>query len=130
MPTVTKKYSDLDLSFLPHPVTGDITVLRDANAVKRSLRNLMYMGGYDRPFEPDLGADLSKLLHEVMNPLTEKALDMQIRGAISRYEPRVSVVDLLVEGDPDNNRYNITLKFVIDTLSVAETINTFIERVR
>lgn len=130
MPTITKTYSDFDLSFVPHPVTGDVSVLRDVEAVKRSLRNLMYMGRYDRPFEPDLGADLRQLLFENINPLTEKSIDMQIRGAIARYEPRVTVVDLKVTGSIDLNGYDVTLTFVVDSLSTVETVTTFMERIR
>jgi phage baseplate assembly protein W len=130
MPRVTKKYSDIDLSFLPHPITGDVTVLRDEDAVKRALRNLLLMGRFDRPFEPDLGANLKQLLFEPITPLTEKALDIQIRGAISRYEPRVTILNLKVEGLPDENGYNVSLTFAIDTISTVETIDTFLERVR
>jgi phage baseplate assembly protein W len=130
MPTTTKKYTDIDLTFVPHPVTGDISVLRDVEAVKRSLRNLLYMGKYDRPFEPDIGANLRQLLFEDINPLTEQSITMQIRGAISRYEPRVTVVDLKVTGSPDRNGYEVYLSFVVDSLSVLETVTTFMERVR
>lgn len=130
MPTTTKKYSDIDLTFIPHPITGDISVLRDVEAVKRSLRNLLYMGRYDRPFEPDIGANLRQLLFEDMNPLTEQALIMQIRGAISRYEPRVTVIDLKVTGSPDRNGYDVSLSFVVDSLSAIESVTTFMERVR
>jgi hypothetical protein len=130
MPRVTRKYSDIDLSFLPHPVTGDVTVLKDTDAVKRSLRNLMYMGNFDRPFEPEIGANLKQLLFEQITPLTEKAIDIQIRGAISRYEPRVTILDLKVEGSTDDNGYDVTLSFVIESLSSVETVSTFLERVR
>lgn len=130
MPAITKKFSDLDLNFLPHPITGDISPLRDAAAVKRSLLNLMYMGYFDRPFEPDLATNLRQLLFEPINPLTEKSIDMQIRGAISRYEPRVTIVDLEVDGDPNNNGYSVTLKFTIDSISEFATITTFLEKIR
>jgi phage baseplate assembly protein W len=130
MPRVTKKYSDIDLSFVPHPVTGDVTILRDEDAVKRTLRNLMFMGKFDRPFEPDLGANLKQLLFENITPLTEKAIDMQIRGAISRYEPRVTIIDLKVEARTDENGYEVTLTFVVDAISAIETISTFLERIR
>ena len=98
--------------------------------MKRSLRNLLYMGRFDRPFEPDIGANLRQLLFEDINPLTEKSLDMQIRGAISRYETRVTVIDLKVTGSPDQNGYEVYLTYVVDTLSVVETLSTFMERVR
>lgn len=130
MPSITKKYSDIDLSFIPHPITGDVTVLRDVDAVKRSLRNLMYMGKFDRPFEPDVGAHLKQLLFEDITPLTEKSIDIHIRGAIARHEPRVTVVDLKVDGNPDENGYNVKLTFVIDSLSEMQTVDTFMERVR
>jgi phage baseplate assembly protein W len=88
------------------------------------------MGKYDRPFEPDIGANLRQLLFEDINPLTEQSITMQIRGAISRYEPRVTVVDLKVTGSPDRNGYEVYLSFVVDSLSVLETVTTFMERVR
>lgn len=130
MPSATKKYSDIDLNFIPHPVTGDVTVLRDNAAVKRSLRNLMYMGKFDRPFEPDLGANLRQLLFEDINPLTEKSIDMQIRGSISRYETRISIVKLEVIGKPDENGYDVSLTYVIDAISAIDRIDSFLERLR
>lgn len=130
MPSITKKYSDIDLSFIPHPVSGDVTILRDVDAVKRSLRNLLFMGSFDRPFEPEIGANLKQLLFETINPLTEKAIDMHIRGAVARYEPRVTILDLKVQGEPDANGYNVHLTFVVDSISEMETVTAFLERVR
>lgn len=130
MPKVTKKYSDFDLSFLPHPVSGDITVLRDADAVKRAVRNLLFTVQYDRPMEPELGSDLRYQLFEPITPLTEKSIEISIRGAISRYEPRVTIIELQVNGQPDENGYDVSLTFAINALSTVLTINQFLEKIR
>jgi phage baseplate assembly protein W len=130
MPRQSRKYSDIDLTFKPHPVSGDINILRDVEAVKRSVHNLMMMGFYERPFEPDLGANLKQLLFEPINPLTEVSIRQQIMSAIARYEPRVSVTKLVVIGSPDLNKYEVQLTFVIDSLSEIVKIDTFLEKIR
>jgi len=123
-------FSDLDLDFTPHPVSGDITILRDSNAVKRAVRNTLFTGLYERPFNPEFGGNLKQLLFEPASPLTANSIKTYIQDALKIYENRVSIVELRVELDQDLLGYNVTLLFAIDSISYIDTVQIFLERIR
>lgn len=127
---VTNIFSDLDLDFIPHPVSGDITILKDSSAVKRSVRNILFTGLYERPFNPDFGGNLKQLLFEPATPLTANSIKTYVQDALRIYEPRVSIVDLQVNLDQDMLGYNVYLLFAIDNLSQVDTVQIFLERIR
>lgn len=130
MPDSVKKIADLDFDFTPHPVSGDIVLLKDADAIKRSLRNLMLTGNYERPFQPNIGANLKQLLFEPISPLTRHSIELAVKETISRHEPRVKIISLNVTVSPDENGYNVILLFAIDQLSEVSTVDFFLERLR
>lgn len=130
MPNVTKKFSDLDLDFIPHPITGDIQILKDAVAVKRSLRNLLFTGKDERLFQSEIGGNLKQLLFEPITPMTEFSIKLLIQDVIRIYEPRVKVLDLQVSVSPDENGYDVHLLFAIDEISQVVTADLFLERLR
>lgn len=130
MPPVVKTYSDLDLDFIPHPVSGDILPLRDADAVKRSVRNLILTGVYERMFQPKLGSGIKQLLFEPINPLTQTSIQVAVQDVLRRFEKRVSILETHVSVRPDENGYNVTLTFAIDTISEVLTVDVFLERIR
>ena len=130
MVDTTRKIADLDFDFIPHPVSGDIIPLKGTDAIKRSLRNLMLTGQYERLFQPNLGANLKQLLFEPINPLTELSIQIAIKDVIKAFEPRVQIVKLQVVVDPDENGYNVSLVFAIDQLSDFATADFFLERLR
>ena len=130
MVDTTRKIADLDFDFIPHPVSGDIIPLKGTDAIKRSLRNLMLTGQYERLFQPNLGANLKQLLFEPINPLTELSIQIAIKDVINAFEPRVQIVKLQVVVDPDENGYNVSLVFAIDQLSDFATADFFLERLR
>lgn len=127
---IANTFTDIDLDFIPHPVSGDITVLKNTNAVKRSIRNLLFTGLYERPFNPNMGGNLKQLLFEPSTPITTVSLRTYILDTISLYEPRATVVDLQVSLDPDELGYNVHLVFAIDNISQVDTLNVFLERIR
>jgi phage baseplate assembly protein W len=88
-----QQFSDFDLDFTPHPLTGDITILKDSAAVKRSVRNILFTGLYERPFNPEFGGNLKQLLFEPATPMTAVSIKTYIQDSLRIYEPRVSIVD-------------------------------------
>jgi phage baseplate assembly protein W len=130
MPAVVKKFRDLDLNFNAHPITGDLVYLKDADAIKRSVRNLIRTGIYERFYQPNLGSGITQLLFEPINPLTQASIEQSIRATISRHEPRVSIIEILVNVAPDLNGYNVRLTFSVDNLSEFLEVDIFLERVR
>lgn len=127
---IANTFTDIDLDFIPHPVSGDITVLKNSDAVKRSIRNLLFTGLYERPFNPNMGGNLKQLLFEPSTPITAVSLRTYILDTIALYEPRVTVVDLQVSLDSDELGYNVHLVFAIDNISQVDTLNVFLERIR
>jgi phage baseplate assembly protein W len=127
---VATTFSDIDLDFVPHPVSGDITLLKDSASVKRSVRNILFTGLYERPFNPDFGGNLKQLLFEPATPMTAVSIKTLIHDALRAYEPRVSIVDLQVSLDQDLLGYNVYLLFAIDNISQVDTVKIFLERIR
>ena len=96
-------FSDIDLDFICHPVTKDLVKKTGPDAIIRSIRNLILTNFYDRPFRSYLGSNAQKLLFENINQLTSNFLKDQIEDVINNFEPRVSLIDINVVMDPDNN---------------------------
>jgi phage baseplate assembly protein W len=132
-PRITKRdslYSDFSLGFYPHPNTGDVTVLRDINSVKQSVKNLIMTSPGERPFSPTLGSGVRALLFEPVTPFTALDLQEAITQVLQNYEPRVNVVNVEVNDDIDNNRYSVQIEFqIVATLDTGE-VDFYIERIR
>jgi phage baseplate assembly protein W len=130
MATLQKIYSDIDFTFTKKPVTADVALSYDSQAVIRSIRNLLSTKHYERPFNPDLGANVDALLFEPISPLTAGALESEIKTAIENYEPRASLDTITVNPQPDNNAYNVTLSFYIQNATLPTTVTLLLERNR
>ncbi len=125
-----KDYSDLDLDFMPHPVTKDVMKKTGDEAIKRSVRNLLLTNFYDRPFQSHIGSNALKLLFENATPITENFLKNAILETLKIFEPRIRVQDLEVKFDNDNNGYNVKLYFTIVNRNEPAVITLFLERIR
>jgi len=130
MATLSKIYSDIDFTFTRKPVTADVALSFDGQAVIRSIRNLLSTNHYERPFNPDLGANLNALLFEPISPLTSSALETEITNTIKNYEPRASIQSVEVTSQPDYNAYNVTLSFFIENSTLPTTVTLLLERNR
>jgi phage baseplate assembly protein W len=130
MATLSKIYSDIDFTFTKKPVTADVALSFDGQAVIRSIRNLLSTNHYERPFNPDLGANLNALLFEPISPLTSSALETEITNTIKNYEPRASIQSVSVISQPDYNAYNVTLSFFIENSTLPTTVTLLLERNR
>jgi phage baseplate assembly protein W len=130
MPDVLKKIADLDFDFVPHPASGDIVTLKDGDAVKRAIRNLMFTGKNERLFQPNLGANLKQLLFEPMTPATELSIELLVRDTIIIYEPRASIIKLRVTASEDESGYSVFLVFSVDQVSEFVSVDLFLERLR
>lgn len=127
---VTVEFSDLNLDFHPHPVSGDLIPLTNAEAIKRSVRNVMMTGLNERLFNPHFGGNLRQLLFEPINPATELQIKLAISNTIKYFEPRVSVRTLEVTVSPDEYCYNVQFVFSIDGLSQQVQYDMVLERLR
>jgi phage baseplate assembly protein W len=126
----TRLFSDLDLNFTKHPVTGDISRRYDENAVKASLRNLILTSNYERPFHSELGSQVRALLFEPATPMTRVLLERSIEDLISNYEPRVQLIDVQANVSDDNNAVYVRVEFKIVNTERPLTLDLALERTR
>jgi|TARA_E500000318_G_C3567238_1_gene216206 phage baseplate assembly protein W len=126
----SKEWRDLDLSLKIHPIRKDIIPLRDDAAIKNALRNLLVSNFYERPFNPALGANLKGLLFEPVDNITKISLRENIERVITRFEPRVEILDIVINDIPDKNAYNIILKFLIKEYDSTESVEIILRRLR
>jgi|TARA_B110000444_G_scaffold107793_1_gene101848 hypothetical protein len=123
-------YKDLDLNFGRNVVTGDVNKLTDVEAVKRSVRNLINTSHFERPFHPEIGSDVRRMLFEPMTPLTALNLQRKVGEVLNNFEPRIKLVQILARPDLDRNSYHLTIMFYVIGSSEPITVETFLERLR
>jgi phage baseplate assembly protein W len=130
MANLQKIYADIDFAFTKKPVTGDIALSYDVQAVTRSIRNLLLTNHYEVPFSPDVGSGVNGLLFEPLNTLTASQLQSTITNTIKKYEPRAILKLVTVKPMTDKNAYTISITFYIENATQATTISLILERNR
>jgi phage baseplate assembly protein W len=120
---------DLNLSFLKHPATNDVVVLRDADAVKRSIKHLVLTQPYEQPFIPAMGTRVYAMLFEPLDLITERLIVREIERVIRQFEPRCELVSIDME-TPDDNSYDVTITFRLLNRSTEESVNLTLVRNR
>ncbi len=110
---ISRSFKDISLSFKAHPVTKDITVLRNENAIKRSVRNIVQTIPTERFFNSVLGSDVRSSLFGFVDFGTASVIEKQIKIAIENFEPRVDNLEVNANPKPDNNEFEINILFDI-----------------
>ena len=110
---VSRAFKDINLSFNAHPVTKDITVLKNENAIKRSVRNIVNTMPRERFFNPTLGSDVRSSLFNFVDYGTASVIQKQIQIAIENFEPRVDNLQINVFPRPDSNEFEVNVIFDI-----------------
>jgi phage baseplate assembly protein W len=121
-------YSDIDISFKVHPVTGDLIKTRNATVIKQSMRNILQTRANERLGHPEIGAGIQDLLFEPMNALTETRVVQKISDALRILEPRATIKDIIVISEEDRNRYRIQVIFTLLGQMTSEEFETFLYR--
>ena len=125
-----RQYKDLDLHFTAHPVKKDVVKHVNEMAVINSVKNLILTNHYERPFQPDVGSNIQRLLFENMDNITASSIQREIAQTINNYEPRIVVQSIQVSPDFDNNSYNIGMQFYIVNRTEPISIQFFLQRTR
>lgn len=126
----TRTFSDIDLRFNAHPVTGDIVPLIDVDAIKVAVKNLILTQFYERKFHSEIGSQVNGLLFENHSPMLDVLLKRAITTTIDNFEPRVRLIDVYVNSSPDNNAVYITIEFRIINTQTPITLDLVIQRTR
>ena len=126
----SRTFKDLDLDFGLNSVTKDVNKLTDAEAIKRSVRNLINTNNYERPFRPEIGSGIRGLLFEPMTELTSHFMQLKIAEVLNEYEPRISLSDIVINNQEDKTAYGVSIHFIIKGSQEPVIEDTFLERLR
>ena len=132
---VVRDFKDLDLSFNIHPVKKDVNKHVGVKAVINSIKNLILTNQYEKPFQPEIGSNVRKLLFENLDPITASALQREIYQIIKNYEPRAisnskDDIQVIVIPDYDKNAFSVDINFKVVNQSLPITVTFFLERIR
>ena len=130
MARTTRTFSDLDFNFTAHPVTSDITRRYDESAIKSAVKNLLMTRHFERPFHSEIGSPIRQILFEPASPMTTIMLKRAIEDVITNFEPRVSLIEVKVWDNIDNNEVAITIVFKIKNTTTPITLDLVLERTR
>ena len=126
-----RQYSDLDLFFGKKISDNDISKITDVEAVKRSIRNLVQLNVYDKPFHPEVSGGVREMLFENMTPLISTIIARQIEDVIENFEPRARLVSVRALPDFDRNAYEVQVAFyVVNTPTELVDLTVMLERLR
>ena len=123
-------YKDLNLDFQKNTATKDIQKITDIEAVKRSVRNLINLNHYEKPFHPEIGSNLRAMLFENITPQMNHIISKQIDNLIRNFEPRCRLVQVNTQPDLDRNRYACQISFYVVNHPEPVAVETFLERLR
>ncbi len=125
-----KQYKDLDL-FFSKKSNKDVNKVTDIEAVKRSVRNLVLLNSFEKPFHPEIAGDVRGLLFELMTPLTSAVIARKIQDVIENFEPRARLTGVQAIPDFDRNLYEVTVYFyVVNAPTELVEVTQLLERLR
>ena len=125
-----KQWTDLDLNLALHPIRKDIIPLKDDQAIRYAVRNLLVTNFYEKPFNLGVGANLRALLFEPADAITKQTLRKNIIRTIKAGEQRVDIVFVNIVDEPDNNSYRILVKFRIKEFDTTDDVEIVLRRLR
>ena len=126
----SKRFRDLDLDFIRHPVSGDVSMKNNTEAIKRSLRNLVLTNPREKFFHPEIGSGVRNLLFENFTPVVKIKLERNIRTLVENYEPRVVLEDITVFFEERDNRLEVSIQFQVVGQPGSTNLTFPLERLR
>tara|TARA_Y100000816_G_C25904689_1_gene471894 strand:+ start:155 stop:592 length:438 start_codon:yes stop_codon:yes gene_type:complete len=126
-----RQYTDLDLFFGKKVSDQDVNKVTDVQAVKRSIRNLVLLNHYEKPFHPEIASGVSGMLFELMSPITGNIIARKIQDVIRNFEPRARLVSVRALPDMDRNSYEVIIEFyIVNTPTELVDLSIMLERLR
>ena len=127
----TRQYVDLDLFFQKKIPSGDVNQITDIQAVKRSVRNLVLLNPYEKPFHPEISSGIRGMLFELMSPFVAAQLTKKVEDVINNFEPRARLVSVRSIPDYDRNAYEVSVEFyVVNAPTELVDLTVMLERLR
>ena len=110
---VSQGFKDISMTFQSNPLNDDLIALKNANAIARSVRNIVMTVPGEKFFNPSFGSRISESLFENIDDITATIIVDEIRESIETYEDRVQLIDVLADPDFENNSFDLTITYEI-----------------
>jgi len=124
----SRRFDDLLISMKKNAFTDDVSVVKNDNAIKQSIKNLVLTNPGEKHFQPNVGSRVFNLLFEPLDAFTADAVKDEVINTINQYEPRVELTDVAVVPIEEGNKLSITIEYRIVGLPVVETIDFVLQR--
>ena len=126
--SLNRNYQDVSFTMFKHPMNRDVGKKTAASAVKQAIEALLKTNHYERPMQPHIGSDIKKLLFEPMDNITSELLKSEVTQAVTRLEPRASILNTKVTPQYENNRYVVRIIFSIESTQKPEQMEVLLDR--
>tara|TARA_B100000131_G_scaffold233492_1_gene225377 strand:- start:4336 stop:4755 length:420 start_codon:yes stop_codon:yes gene_type:complete len=124
----SRSFKDIGMAFSRNASTDDVGVVKNDNAIKQALRNLILTTPGEKPFDLLVGCRVREMLFEPLDPFVADAIRDEIINTIGQFEPRVQLVDVAVQAFPDGNKLAVTVEYQIVGIPIVETVNFILQR--
>ena len=118
---VSKSFKDISMSFKFNPLSGDLITLKNENAIARAVRNIVLTTPGEKLFDPDFGSSVSEILFENVDDITAVAIQDEIKSSLQNYEPRVEIIDVIVDPNFDENQFDVIITYRIVGVDIPPT---------
>lgn len=131
MTRISRKFKDISLSFVRNPVTNDILAITDADAIKKSVINLVRTRVGERFFNPLIGSKLEDSMFELQTPEIAYSLELDIRALLKNYERRISLTSVLITYPEESNDFNVRISYDVVGLPIpSQTVDFILQPTR
>lgn len=124
----SRSFKDIGMAFSRNASTDDVGVVKNDNAIKQALRNLILTTPGEKPFDLLVGCRVREMLFEPLDPFVADAIRDEIINTIGQFEPRVQLSDVAVQAFPDGNKLAVTVEYQIVGIPIVETVNFILQR--
>ena len=114
----SRNFKDLSMSFKTNPLNDDLIGLKNTSAIARSLKNIVFTQPGEKFFNPDFGSRITESLFENVDDVSALAIEDEIRSSIINFEPRVNLLDVSVNPNPDDNEMNVVIQYEVTGIDV------------
>ena len=127
----SRTFKDINLSFKRHPVTNDLITIKNEDAIKKSVKNIIFTILGEKPYVPFFGTSVNNSLFELANPLDHIRISDEIKSTLLNYEPRISNIKVNVANYPDSNELNATIQYDITGMAnPSQTVDVLLQPAR
>lgn len=110
-------YKDIDLTFSPHPVTGDVSKKTNAGAIIQSIKNIVRTNSEEILMEPEIAGNITNALFKLNSPIFRYDLEQRIKSIIDNHEPRAEVSAIIISTSPDKKTIRANIRFFIANIN-------------